>query len=98
MELHDTVMGKRLIEGTLPEIANQLKKLADNKNFGKSEWIGKEVQIYPGDTRSKWGKVVGMNDAGVTFLITRYEGSDREWIVGKHKFISYSAKLSFIEI
>ena len=98
MELHDTVMGKRLIEGTLPEIANQLKKLADNKNFGKSEWIGKEVQIYPGDTRSKWGKVVGMNDAGVTFLITKYEGNDKEWVPGKHKFVSYSAKLSFIEI
>ena len=98
MELHDTVMGKRLIEGTLPEIAHQLKKIAESKNFGKSEWIGKEVQIYPGDTYAKYGKIVGMNDAGVTFLITGSKDGDREWIKGKHKFISYSAKLSFIEI
>ena len=97
-ELHDTVMGKRLIEGTLPEIANQLKKLAESKNYGKSEWIGKEVQIYPGDTYEKFGKIVGMNDAGVTFLITQARDGDREWIEGKDKFVSYSAKLSFIEI
>ena len=97
-ELHDTTMGKKLIEHTIPEIAKQLKKIADNKNFGKSEWIGKEVQIYPGDTYSKFGKIVGMNDAGVTFLITRCNDGDREWIKGKHKFVSYSAKLSFIEI
>ena len=29
-ELHNTVMGKRLIEHTLPEIAHQLKRIADS--------------------------------------------------------------------
>ena len=28
-ELHETLMGKKLIEGTLPEIAHQLKRIAD---------------------------------------------------------------------
>lgn len=28
-ELHNTVMGKRLIEHTLPEIAKQLERIAD---------------------------------------------------------------------
>ena len=97
-ELHDTTMGKRLIEHTIPEIAKQLKKIAEKTDYSRSEWIGKEVQIYPGDTRSKWGKIVGMNDAGVTFLITRCNDGDKEWVKGKHKFVSYSAKLSFIEI
>lgn len=98
-ELHDTILGKRLIEGTIPEIAKQLKRLADNQSdYSKSEWMGKEVQIYPGDTRSKWGKIVGMNEHGVTFLITRYNGTDGEWVVGKHKFIAYSSKLTFMEI
>ena len=97
-ELHDTLLGKKLIEGTMPEIAKQLKKLADRNDFSRSEWIGKEVQIYPGDSHKKCGKIVGMNDAGVTFLITRYDGHDKDWVVGKHKFVSYSAKLSFIEI
>jgi hypothetical protein len=30
MELHKTVMGQRLIEGTLPDIAIQLKRIADS--------------------------------------------------------------------
>lgn len=29
IQLHETVMGKRLIENTLPEIAKQLKRLGD---------------------------------------------------------------------
>ena len=29
-ELHNTIMGKRLIEGTLPDIAHQLKRIADS--------------------------------------------------------------------
>lgn len=28
-ELHETLMGRKLIEGTLPEIAHQLKRIAD---------------------------------------------------------------------
>jgi hypothetical protein len=28
-ELHETMMGRKLIEGTLPEIARQLKRIAD---------------------------------------------------------------------
>ena len=97
-ELHETTMGRRLIEHTMPEIVKQLKQIADKKDLQKSEWIGKEVQIYPGDTYSKFGKIVGMSDAGVTFLITDAKDGDREWVKGKHKFVSYSAKLSFIEI
>ncbi len=30
MNLHETVMGQRLIEGTLPDIAHQLKRIADS--------------------------------------------------------------------
>jgi hypothetical protein len=30
MNLHETVMGQRLILGTLPDIANQLKRIADS--------------------------------------------------------------------
>lgn len=29
IQLHETIMGKRLIEGTLPDIADQLKRIAD---------------------------------------------------------------------
>ncbi len=30
MQLHETIMGKRLIEHTLPEILNQLKRIANS--------------------------------------------------------------------
>ena len=29
-QLHETLMGRKLIEGTLPEIARQLKRIADS--------------------------------------------------------------------
>ena len=53
-ELHNTVMGKRLIEHTLPEIAVQLKRIADaleNKQPAQIELAFKTfVNHYPNDT------------------------------------------------
>lgn len=36
-ELHNTIMGKRLIEHTLPEIARQLERIADALEQKKAE-------------------------------------------------------------
>jgi len=37
-ELHETLMGRKLIEGTLPDIADQLKRIADTmQNKAKDE-------------------------------------------------------------
>jgi hypothetical protein len=37
-ELHETIMGRKLIEHTLPEIAEQLKRIADAlENANKRE-------------------------------------------------------------
>jgi len=38
-QLHDTVIGRRLIEHTLPEIARQLKRVADNMEKSNEELI-----------------------------------------------------------
>ena len=41
-ELHNTIMGKRLIEHTLPEIARQLSRIADsleNKQVTSSDQV-----------------------------------------------------------
>ena len=38
MNLHETVMGKRLIEGTLPKIARALERLADAMEQPEKEW------------------------------------------------------------
>jgi succinate dehydrogenase flavin-adding protein (antitoxin of CptAB toxin-antitoxin module) len=63
------------------------------------EFIGKEVKIYPGDTYDKYGKILEITDQGVLFLITRSEEkSNRGYTVGKKRFISFSARLSFEEV
>jgi len=38
MNLHETVMGKRLIEGTLPKIARALERIADATEKKEKEW------------------------------------------------------------
>lgn len=62
------------------------------------EFIGKEVIIYPGDTHKKQGIVKSVSFAGVTFMITKYDKDDGQYVVGKLTFISYSARLTFREI
>jgi hypothetical protein len=56
-----------------------------------SDFIGKEVIIYPGDTNKKMGIVLDITDAGVMFKITK----GLEYGVGDIVFISFSARLSF---
>lgn len=53
-ELHNTVMGKRLIEHTLPEIARQLERIADNletKKFSEEmiSSLNSFVKHFPND-------------------------------------------------
>ena len=44
--LHDTLMGRKLIEGTLPEIAHQLKRIADTmQNKAKDEDARRVVEF-----------------------------------------------------
>ena len=66
--------------------------MADFK-FMEHEFMGKEVQIYPGDTYKKKGIVRDINNAGVVFEITASEQS--QYTVGKLHFISWSANLCF---
>lgn len=61
-------------------------------------FLGKNVRIYPDDTNSKTGEVVDVNDHGVTFKITTYNGSDERYVVGKLHYIAFSARLSMSEI
>lgn len=45
-ELHNTLMGKKLIEHTLPEIAKQLERIADVLEKQK---IRELMNLYPDD-------------------------------------------------
>lgn len=44
--LHETLMGRKLIEGTLPDIAEQLKRIADTmQNKAKEEDARRVVEF-----------------------------------------------------
>ena len=49
-ELHETLLGRRLIEDTIPNIASSLKRIADNIDSSKEE---KKV-----DYESKWKEAI----------------------------------------
>ncbi len=61
--------------------------------IGMEDLIGEEVQIYPGDTYKKWGRIIDVTDNGVLFEITRSQAAD--YSVGSIRFISFSANLNF---
>jgi len=64
-ELHETLLGRRLIEGTLPDIANQLKRIADaleNKEIRTENALTNLITHFPNDMelgkeiRKRWQK------------------------------------------
>jgi hypothetical protein len=63
----------------------------------RKELIGKEVKIYPGDSNKKRGVILDIDDKGVLFQITYYNGSDGQYQVGKKYYISFEARLTFSE-
>lgn len=65
------------------------------KNYMKDTYLNKEVQIYPGDTYSKFGIVRDINENGVVFEITRAERGASQYKVGNIYFIAYSNNLTF---
>jgi len=64
-ELHETLMGRKLIEGTLPDIADQLKRIADaleDKEIRTENAITNLITQFPNDMdlgkqiRMRWQK------------------------------------------
>ena len=45
-ELHETLMGRKLIEGTLPEIAHQLKRIADVLESKQKDQVTSAFKAY----------------------------------------------------
>ena len=56
-------------------------------------FLNKQVQLYPGDTNSKFAIVKEINDAGVVFQITKSDCSD--YTKDCMYFIAFSARLKF---
>jgi hypothetical protein len=64
-ELHETLMGRKLIEGTLPDIAHQLKRIADaleDKEIRTENALTNLITQFPNDMelgkqiRIRWQK------------------------------------------
>jgi len=54
---------------------------------------GTEVQIYPGDSDSKYGIIEEVSNLGILFKITK--SRDKSYTVGSLHFIGVGSKLSF---
>lgn len=64
--------------------------------YNKDEYIGKEVQLYPGDTYKKWGVIEGVDDLGWTIKITDTEEDySYKYKIGDRIFISHSKPFTF---
>ena len=46
LQLHDTMMGKKLIEGTIPDIAHQLKRIADILESKQQDQVTSAFKAY----------------------------------------------------
>ena len=65
----------------------------DGFDIMRDEFLNKNVQIYPSDSRKKFGKVIDINKAGVTFKI--YDSVYDAYPVDSVIFISFANNLIF---
>ena len=66
--------------------------MQDGLTVMREKFLGQQVQLFPGDTNSKFATVEEINAAGVTFLVTKSKCS--MYPVGVH-FVSFHGKLHF---
>jgi len=59
------------------------------------EFLNKEVLLYPGDSHQKTAIVKEVNNNGVIFQITGYNGTNKSYAKGELHFIAYSSNLHF---
>lgn len=64
--------------------------------YNKESYIGKEIQLYPGDTYKKYGIIENVDDLGWTIKITDSDSAyDNEYKIGCTFFISHSKAFRF---
>lgn len=62
-------------------------------DYNRHNYIGKNIQLYPGDTYPKYGTIVNVDDLGWTIKITSSRCDS--YTVGATHFISHSYGFSF---
>ena len=64
-------------------------------NYEKKRYVGKSIQLYPGDTYSKFGVIVDVDDLGWTVKITKSSSGCKDFVVGQEYFINHATKFMF---
>ena len=59
------------------------------------KYIGRTIQLYPGDTYAKFGELVNVDDNGILLKITKVDRDERTYKVDNVYFISFSSRLTF---
>jgi hypothetical protein len=62
---------------------------------GLKSFIGKEVQLYPGDTYKKFAIIESVDEFGVTLKITEGDSRSKLYQVNDIIFFNHAKKLSF---
>jgi len=77
-----------------------MKKAANVDVNVMKDFVGKYVQVFPGDSATKFGTVVEVNGDGVVFKIDGVRSGQRVWREndGKHIFYAYASGLIFCEV
>jgi len=60
-----------------------------------TDFIGKEVRLFPGDTHYKFAILINIDEYGYTFKITECH-INGDYTVGQIVFFNHSCKVNFI--
>lgn len=63
--------------------------------YDKQNYIGKNIQLYPGDTVKKYGKILNVDDLGWTIEITDVYSCNDTYATGDVIFISHSKSFAY---
>lgn len=63
--------------------------------YDKQNYIGKNIQLYPGDTVKKYGKILNVDDLGWTIEITNVNSYNNTYTTGDVIFISHSKSFAY---
>lgn len=63
--------------------------------YNREIYIGKEIQLYPGDTYKKYGIIENVDDLGWIIKITDTEDCNSRYKIGDRIFISNSEAFFF---
>lgn len=64
-------------------------------NYSKNDYIGKVIQLYPGDYVSKWGEILNVDDLGWTIRIVKVSKENDPYNFNDVIFISHSQNFTF---